>query len=168
MSSEIVRLAKRKRGLRESVASEYTWALLRLTRAVSTHFDYSRKTLLSYEHKPLFAKHRNEPSEFLRDERVYCEFHASSEAPIRAWHQPPLKRTRGETTRWKTQATHVEEPRTEDTSLVSGRACVALPAWVLQAGFSDETWPARWRETSPGNAKQGFCMTYITLAGRGI
>jgi hypothetical protein len=44
--------------------------------------------------------------------------------------------------------------RTRDTSLVSGGACVALPAWVLHAGSSDETWSAWWRETSPGNAKQ--------------
>jgi hypothetical protein len=38
---------------------------------------------------------------------------------------------------------HLEEiQRTGDMSLVSREAGVALPAWVLQAGFSDETWSA--------------------------
>ena len=41
-----------------------------------------------------------------------------------------------------------------DTSLVSGRAGVALPARVLHAGSSDETWSVWLREISPDNAKQ--------------
>jgi hypothetical protein len=44
--------------------------------------------------------------------------------------------------------------RTGDTSLVSRGAGVALPARVLQAGSSDETWSVWMRETSPDNAKQ--------------
>ena len=38
--------------------------------------------------------------------------------------------------------------------MVSGKAGVALPAWVLYAGSSDETWSVWMRETSPDNAKQ--------------
>jgi hypothetical protein len=38
--------------------------------------------------------------------------------------------------------------------LVSGRAGIALPARVLHAGPSDETWSVWMRETSPDNAKQ--------------
>src|SRR5436853_1588211 len=41
-----------------------------------------------------------------------------------------------------------------DTSLVSGRAGVALPARGLHAGFSDKTWSVWIGETSLDNAKQ--------------
>ena len=37
---------------------------------------------------------------------------------------------------------------------LSGKAGVALPARVLHAGFSDETWSVWMGETSPDNAKQ--------------
>src|SRR5436853_816656 len=41
-----------------------------------------------------------------------------------------------------------------DTNLVSRKAGVALPARVLHAGFSDETWSVWIGETSLNNAKQ--------------
>jgi hypothetical protein len=49
---------------------------------------------------------------------------------------------------------------TRDTSLVSGRSGVTLPARVLQAGFFNKTWSAWQRETSPGNAKQEIRISH--------
>ena len=68
-------------------------------------------------------------------------------------HKLPSGRARGDYTLKDTS--HLRDiQRTGDTSLVSGRAGVTLPARVLQAGSSDETWSVWMRETLPDNAKQ--------------
>jgi hypothetical protein len=59
--------------------------------------------------------------------------------------------------------------RYRDTSLVSEGAGVALPARVLQAGFSDETWSVWMRKISPDNAKQARnVFIRVSPAGRSI